>query len=131
MPYSGFAPNCVLIAYEMAQASITGTVSWNSLVISSTIVMAINGACVAAVSTAAMPITTSERGSPTHAVGSHSAATCASTPPALAPTNSDGVNMPPMAPLPELHDVAITLVSSTSASHCQVSVPASARETTL
>ncbi len=101
------------------------------MVISSTIVMAISGACVAAVSTAAMPITTSERGSPTHAVGSHSAATCASTPPAAAPTNSDGVNMPPIAPLPELHDVAMTLVTSTSASHCHGSVPASARETTL
>src|ERR1017187_5811654 len=49
---------------------MTGTVSWNCCVISSTMTMAIIGACVTAASTEAIPTMASTRGSPIAAADS-------------------------------------------------------------
>ncbi len=101
----------------MPVASITGSVRPKLPVISTTLAVAVSGACAAALKTAPMPTTAKTAGAPTPGPKRCSTMTPKAMP-AAAPVKSEGANTPPEPPIERVRLVATTLPTmSTTRSH--------------
>ena len=89
----------------MPVASITGNVNVKLPVISTTLAIAVSGACAAAPKTPPIATTAYIAGGPT-AGPNRSCAPIPNAIPAIAPMNSDGANTPPEPPIESVSAVA-------------------------